>query len=167
MTSRLDHVNLVVRDLPAMVAFYRDALGMRVAKEVRIRGAWIDAVTGLRDTEAEVVYLDPGGEADADAGARIELIRFLSPAGGARFGDALGKPDTLGLRHLALRVQDIERWAERLRAAGVSLLSPVQRVPGSQATYAGDLRKWIVYFHDPEGNLLELCEYRPAGGDAC
>jgi hypothetical protein len=40
----------------------------------------------------------------------------------------------------------------------------VQSVPDSQVTYAGGVRKRLVYFRDPEGNLLELCEYRSASG---
>ena len=32
--------------------------------------------------------------------------------------------------------------------------------PDTQVTYAGGIRKRLVYFHDPEENLLELCEYR-------
>jgi catechol 2,3-dioxygenase-like lactoylglutathione lyase family enzyme len=36
-------------------------------------------------------------------------------------------------------------------------------VPSSQVTYANNVRKRLVYFRDPEGNLLELCEYRSVG----
>jgi hypothetical protein len=48
----------------------------------------------------------------------------------------------------------------KLRAAGVEFFSGVQTVPDSQVTYAGGVRKRLVYFRDPEGNILELCEYR-------
>jgi hypothetical protein len=27
-------------------------------------------------------------------------------------------------------------------------------------TYSGGVRKRLVYFRDPEDNILELCEYR-------
>jgi hypothetical protein len=45
----------------------------------------------------------------------------------------------------------------------VRFFSQIQLVPDSQVTYAGGLRKRLVYFQDPEGNLLELCEYRSCG----
>ena len=32
-------------------------------------------------------------------------------------------------------------------------------VPGAQASYEGGARKRIVYLHDPEANLLEVCSY--------
>ena len=79
MLERIDHVNLVVADMPRMVAFYKDVLGMRLAKQAVISGPWIEAVTGLSPVEAEVAFLE------ASSGPRIELIRYrpgrLSPRG--------------------------------------------------------------------------------------
>ena len=42
----------------------------------------------------------------------------------------------------------------------MEFLSDVQRVPAEQVTYAAGVSKHLVYFRDPEGNLLELCEYK-------
>jgi len=149
---QVDHVNIVVADLPAMTAFYRDALGLKVTKEVTIQGQWIDAVVGLPQVIADVVYLD------FTTGPRLELIRYRSPQG--QRPPHLEQGHTQGLRHIAFQVDDIDASAARLSAAGVRFVSAVQRVPDSQVTYAGGIRKRLVYFHDPEGNLLELCEYR-------
>ncbi len=156
MLESIDHVNLVVNDLAAMTAFYRDTLGMRVTKEVRITGPWIEAIVGLKNVDADVVYLElPGG------GPRIELIRYRTPAG--IDPPSLDQPHSRGLRHLAFKVDRIDPLVAALRAAGVRFLSDVQQVPDSQVTYAGGVRKRLVYFHDPEQNLLELCEYRASG----
>ena len=152
MLSSIDHVNLVVTDLARMLAFYRDVLGMTVTKQVTISGDWIGKTVGLNDVRAEVVYLE------LPSGPRIELIRYLSPDALKVTGVDL--PNAIGLRHLAFRVDDIEAAAERLQRAGVELFSDVQTVPDSQVTYAGGVRKRLVYFRDPEGNILELCEYR-------
>jgi catechol 2,3-dioxygenase-like lactoylglutathione lyase family enzyme len=99
----------------------------------------------------DVIYLDP------PAGPRVELIRYRSPAAARPSG--LGQSNTPGLRHLAFRVRGIEQIVAKLRDAGVKFFSHVQRVPTEQVSY-GDVRKHIVYLHDPEGNLLELCEYK-------
>lgn len=152
MLEQIDHVNLVVRDLPAMIDFYRGVLGLAVTKEVTITGAWIDEVVGLSGVLADVVYLDP------PQGPRIELIRYRTPAGPCP--DGLGQSNTIGLRHFAFRVHDIEQMMDRLKTAGVSVLSGIQTVPDSQVQYAGGIRKRLIYFRDPEGNLLELCEYK-------
>jgi catechol 2,3-dioxygenase-like lactoylglutathione lyase family enzyme len=151
MIERIDHVNLVVGDMPRMVAFYRDVLGMRLTKQAVISGPWIDAVTGLSPVEAEVVFLE------APSGPGIELIRYRRPAGS--FPDDLGRPNTRGLRHIAIRVADLDGLVATIEAAGFKMLSAVQQVPNAQVDYA-DQRKRLVYCHDPEGNLLELCAFR-------
>ena len=152
MLSSIDHVNLVVLDLPRMLAFYRDVLGLVVTKQVTIGGDWIGRTVGLQDVRAEVVYLDlPGGP-------RIELIRYVSPEAVRVAG--VERPNAVGLRHLAFRVDDVDAAVARLRGAGVEFFSDVQTVPDSQVSYAGGVRKRLVYFRDPEGNILELCQYR-------
>ena len=153
MLEQIDHVNLVVRDLDRMVEFYRHVLGLRETKRVTISGPWIAAVVGLNDAHADVVYLD------LPAGPRIELIRYNRPTAAVE-PQGLGTSNTPGLRHLAFKVTDIDAAVERLKQAGVRLFSDVQQVPDTQVTYAGGIRKRLVYFHDPEGNLLELCEYK-------
>jgi catechol 2,3-dioxygenase-like lactoylglutathione lyase family enzyme len=151
MIERIDHVNLVVDDLEAMIAFYRDVLGLRLAKQATIRGGWIDVVTGLEQVTADVAFLEfPDGPG-------IELLQYQNPAGSRP--PALGEPNTRGFRHIAFRVGDIDRMTATIREAGVPPVSQVQRVPTAQVDYA-DVQKRLVYFRDPEGNLLELCEYR-------
>jgi catechol 2,3-dioxygenase-like lactoylglutathione lyase family enzyme len=149
---QIDHVNLVVEDLEKMIAFYRDALGLSLTRRVTISGQWIGAVVGLGDVNAEVVYLD------FPQGPRIELIRYNAPITGRPAG--VDKPNAPGLRHMAFKVDDIDALVARLQQAGVRFFSDVQSVPQSQVTYAGGVRKRLVYFQDPEGNLLELCEYK-------
>jgi catechol 2,3-dioxygenase-like lactoylglutathione lyase family enzyme len=152
MLESIDHVNLVVADLEKMADFYTRALGLKISKRVTISGSWIDRTVGLSGVNADVIYLD------LPAGPRIELLRYNSPAG--EHPPGLGKSNTHGLRHLAFKVDDIDAMVARLKAADVEFFSDVQLVPDSQVTYAGGLRKRLVYFHDPEGNLLELCEYK-------
>jgi len=155
MITQLDHVNIVVADMPVMTAFYRDLLGLVVTKQVTITGEWVEQTVGLKDVIGHVVYLEP---ANTEGGTRLELIHYESPAGVRP--EALGQSNTQGLRHLAFKVDDIDTLTDRLRSQGVHVFSAVQTVPDAQVTYAGGMRKRLVYFHDPEGNLLELCEYK-------
>ena len=150
MIERIDHVNLVVNDMPRMIGFYQDALGLQLTKRATISGAWIGAVTGLAQVEAEVAFLEP------PAGPAIELICYRTPPGVRPEGQ--GVANNQGFRHLAFRVEDIDRLVVKMEAAGVRFLSPVQHVPATQVDYA-DVRKRIVYCRDPEGNLLELCAF--------
>ena len=152
MIEAIDHVNLVVDDLPMMTQFYAQVLGFAVSKRVTISGPWVEKVAAMFGVEAKVVYLDP------PQGPRVELIQYLSPP--ADRPTALDKPNVPGIRHIAFRVSDIDQVAGDLEAAGARLISPVGQVPDSQVTYSGGIRKRLVYFLDPEDNLLELCEYR-------
>ena len=155
--ERVDHVNVVVDDLAAMTAFYRDVLGMTVTKQATISGDWIAAVTGYDRVEADVVYL----AADPDAGSAtgVELIRYRAPDG--ERPDGLGAPNTKGIRHIAFRMHDLDAAVSALRAAGADVLSAAQDVSAQQVDYAAQ-RKRIVYARDPEGNLLEFCDFQTA-----
>ena len=155
MLESIDHVNIVVNDLPGMIDFYVRVLGLRETMRVTISGAWIDQTVGLRDVTAECVYL---GLPD---GPRVELLKYVNPPADRPGG--LGTSNTPGLRHMAFRVGDIDAAVARLRDARINFFSGIQNVPTSQVTYAGGVRKRLIYFQDPEGNLLELCEYRPPG----
>ena len=153
MLERIDHVNLVVDDLSAMTAFYRDVLGLRLGRQISIGGDWIESVTGLENAAADVVYLE------ADSGPGVELIRYRTPEGTrpAR----LEQPNTKGIRHVAFRVTDLDGLIASLKAARLTPLSEVQQVPTVQVDFAG-AQKRIVYCLDPEGNLLEFCSFSGA-----
>lgn len=147
----IDHINLVVDNLEAMTSFYETLLGFVVSKRVTIGGGWIDQTVGLNGVKADVVYLDP------QTGPRIELIHYHAPATPPHH---VQPPNAHGIRHIALRVDDIDAIFDRLTSAGVEFFSPVQDVPQTQVTYSNGVRKRLVYFRDPEGNVLELCAYK-------
>lgn len=151
MISSVDHINIVTRDLGASTRFYTELLGLAVTREAYLEGEWIDAVVGLEGAKAQVVYVQPAG-----GGPRIELIRYMAPAG-AELPEC-GIANTLGLRHIAFRVDDIDAEYERLVAAGVEFLSPPTGVPERVVTHDAG-RKRLCYFRDPDGVILELAEY--------
>lgn len=155
MLKAIDHINIVVRDMSPMLTFYTDCLGMYVTKDVVISGKWIDQVVGLKDVKARVIYLEVN---HTTPGTRIELIQYQNPQ--SVIPELLDQPHALGIRHMAFSVQDIDIIVERLTMRGITFHGNVMQVPSSQVQYAGDVRKRLVYFNDPEGNILELCEYR-------
>jgi catechol 2,3-dioxygenase-like lactoylglutathione lyase family enzyme len=151
MLESIDHVCLVVSNLDRMADFYSTLLEMKITKRVTISGDWIDRTVALEGVVADVIYLEP------PAGPRVELIRYQNPA--VTRPPHLGDSNLPGLRHMAFRVRDIESLVSRLKSRGIEFFSNVQRVPTEQVSYGGDVQKRLVYFHDPEGNLLEFCEY--------
>jgi catechol 2,3-dioxygenase-like lactoylglutathione lyase family enzyme len=152
MIRGIDHLNIVVTDMERSVRFYTEVLGGKKTAEVQLEGEWIGRIVGLAGVKARAVFVEfPGG------GPRIELLRYETPAGEARPENA--RANTLGLRHLAFRVDDIGAMTARLRAAGVTLFSEPVRVPAGVVSFAAG-EKTLVYFLDPDGVILELAEYK-------
>ena len=152
MIRAIDHINLVVADLARSVKFYTEVLGFTKTHDVFMEGEWIEAIVGLRGVKGLVAFVElPGG------GPRIELLQYVAPAGVVLPENS--RANTHGLRHIALRVDDIVGMCAKLRAAGVTLFSNPVRVPAGVVKFAsGD--KTLVYFLDPDGVILELAEYR-------
>ena len=152
MISAIDHINLVVSDLDRSVKFYTELLGFRQTNSAHLEGDWIESIVGIKGVVADVVFIvAPAGE------PRIELLCYQTPKGEAIPANSLA--NTIGLRHIALRVDDIQASAKKLKNAGVRLLSEPVVVPTSDVTHAAG-HKMLCYFHDPDGILLEITEYR-------
>ena len=127
----VDHIGIAVRSLEAALEFYTKHLQMEVA--------------GIETVEAEKVRLAmlPLGE------SRIELLEATaedSPI--ARFLAKRGE----GLHHIALRVENLAAVVERMKAAGLRLISAE---PGRGA---GGQRYVFVHPERAGGVLLELIE---------
>lgn len=151
MITNVDHINIVVTDLERSVKFYSEVLGLKEVRRAHLEGDWIEAIVGLKGVVADVVYVvAPGGE------PRLELLQYRSPEGESI--PAASHPNTVGLRHIAFRVSDIQSAAAKLEQHGVPILSKPVAVPGNVISHAaGD--KQLCYFHDPDGVLLELAQY--------
>jgi catechol 2,3-dioxygenase-like lactoylglutathione lyase family enzyme len=108
---------------------------------------------GLKGVVADVIYLEMA------SGPRIELIKYQSPVSAWPPGQS--DPSTGGIRHFAFVVPDIDQAYAEFGKRGVdTFIGPPQCVSNQQVSYTGGVRKHLVYFRDPEGNLLEFCEYR-------
>lgn len=152
MVRAIDHLNIVVTDLARSVRFYTEVLGFRLVKEARLEGAWIDRIVGLAGVRGRVAYImAPAGE------PRIELLCYDAPPGTDPADNR--RANTVGLRHIALRVDDIAATAAKLQADGVAFFSDPVKVPAGAVRHDQG-EKTLVYFLDPDGVILELAEYR-------
>lgn len=138
---RIDHVGIIVNDLPAATAFFVD-LGFEVLGEVELEGEFVERITGLEGAKSAIVMLGiPGG------GTNIELARFYQPVD--EYGPQRPLANTLGIRHITLVVDDIDAIVAKLHEHGAEAFSPVQQ-------YA-DIYK-TCYIRGPEGIILELAQ---------
>lgn len=145
---RVDHVNIVVADMERSLAFYCGLLGMQVTFACDLTGEWIETVAGLPGVSAHCVFCCP-----PSGGTRFELLHYQTPPGLALPENTLA--NTLGLRHFALEVDDLDSLYARLLAAGAPFVSGPVTVPFSVA----GVRKRLCYLRDPDGVLVEIAEY--------
>jgi catechol 2,3-dioxygenase-like lactoylglutathione lyase family enzyme len=137
----MDHVGIVVDDLAAATAFFI-ALGLELQGEVAVEGSWVDRMVGLEGVQAEIAMVET-----PDGHGRLELTKFHAPAG--RGGDRHAPANTLGIRHIAFAVDDIDSVVASLRAGGVELVGEVERYKDSYR---------LCYIRGPEGIIVELAE---------
>jgi catechol 2,3-dioxygenase-like lactoylglutathione lyase family enzyme len=126
-----DHVALTVADLPVSLDFYQRVLGLPLLGELHFGDA-----RGFR-----IAYLQMGNSV-------LELFAYDVPTL-PRYESADIK--TLGLKHLALLVDDVDAVAGRLAAAGASITAPPGDVRGVRN----------CFFADPDGNVLEIIDGTP------
>ena len=71
--QRMDNVGIVVEELPAMIAFFRE-LGLELEGRATTEGEWAGRVTGLPGQRVEIAMMRT-----PDGHSRLELSRFLTP----------------------------------------------------------------------------------------
>jgi catechol 2,3-dioxygenase-like lactoylglutathione lyase family enzyme len=138
----MDNVGIVVEDLPATIAFFRE-LGLELEGQGMIEGEWAGRVTGLGDQRVEIAMMRT-----PDGHSRLELSRFLAPAVVA---DHRGAPvNALGYLRVMFAVDDLDETLERLRKHGAELVS-------SDVVQYEDAYR-LCYIRGPEGLLIGLAE---------
>ena len=139
--QRMDNVGIVVEDLPAAIAFFRE-LGLELEGQATIEGDWSGRVTGLRDQRVEIAMMRT-----PDGHGRIELSRFLAPPVVADHRRA--PVNALGYLRVMFAVDDLDGTLARLRKHGAQLVDEVVR-------YEDAYR--LCYIRGPEGLLIGLAE---------
>jgi methylmalonyl-CoA epimerase len=133
MRAVLDHIGIAVRDLPAALAFYRDALGLEVEVSEAVASQRVRA------------HFLPVGESS------LELLEATaSDSAIAKYIEKRGP----GLHHITLRVDDISAALKQLKAHGVRLIDEQPR-PGAEAALVA-----FIHPSSAHGVLVELKESR-------
>jgi methylmalonyl-CoA/ethylmalonyl-CoA epimerase len=129
--KRISHLAVVVDDIEAALAFWRDALGIEVQR-----------LQEVPEQQATVAFL-PLGASD------IELVKPTTEDSGiARFLRKRGP----GMHHICLEVEDLDALLGRLKGMGVRLINP-EPVAG-----AGGERIAFIHPESAYGVLVELSQ---------
>jgi catechol 2,3-dioxygenase-like lactoylglutathione lyase family enzyme len=139
--QRMDNVGIVVDDLPAAIAFFRE-LGLELEGRATIEGDWSGRVTGLRGQRVEIAMMRT-----PDGHSRLELSRFLTPPVVADHRNA--PVNALGYLRVMFAVDDLDDTLARLRKHGAQLVDEVVRYE--------DVSR-LCYIRGPEGLLIGLAE---------
>jgi catechol 2,3-dioxygenase-like lactoylglutathione lyase family enzyme len=137
----MDNVGIVVDDLPATIAFFRE-LGLELEGRATIEGEWAGRVTGLQDQRVEIAMMRT-----PDGHGRLELSRFLAPPVVADHRRAA--VNALGYLRVMFAVEDVDDTVSRLRLRGAELV-------GEVVQYQDAYR--LCYIRGPEGILLGLAQ---------
>jgi len=142
MTVQMNNVGIVVDDLPATIAFFRE-LGLELEGEAMVEGEWAGRITGLGDQRVEVAMMRT-----PDGHSRLELSRFLDPPIVADHRNA--PVNALGYLRVMFKVDDIDDTLARLQKHGAQLVST--EVVQYEDTYR------LCYIRGPGGLLLGLAQ---------
>jgi len=140
--KRLDHVSVVVEDLPAAVAFFT-ALGMTLEGKAPVEGPWVDRVNGVQGVRVDIVMMRT-----PDGHGRLELTKFRNPKL-VEIEPAIAPPNTPGLRSVMFTVESVDDTVARLRANGGELI-------GEVVQYEDKYK--LCYMRGPAGIIVALAE---------
>ena len=102
----------------------------------------MERIIGLTDVRETVVMLGtPDGQVN------LELVKFHTPLDEKGIQQPLA--NTLGIRHIAFVVEDIEAVVAKLKKKGAELFGEIQ-------TYENAYK--LCYVRGPEGIILEFAE---------
>jgi len=142
--TSISHIGICVRDMEKSLAFYRDALGMKVLgdrptdpteggrphnyKHRRQTRRWVSLSYGEGSSPTLTLTSHPGERPD---GRPILL-------------------DQVGITHFSFAVRDAKALAEELVARGVELAGPLEAFTNPR----GEIRS--IYVRDPDGILVQF-----------
>lgn len=137
----LRHAGIAVSDMERSLHFYRDLLGLKVVKDFREEGEYIDKISALRGVKLWMVKLV------ADEGGMVELLKYESHPGKPRHDPKL---TDIGGTHIAFTVADIEKEYKKLTSAGIKFNSRPVISPDGYAK--------VAFCKDPDGYYIELVQ---------
>lgn len=139
------HTGFTVSNLERSLAFYRDLLGMHLVHQQETDAPYVGTVTGFPGARLRTAHL----KVTPEDSHTLELLQYVSHPGEPT-DRATNRP---GNGHLAIRVDNLQEWYERLKAHGVEFRSEPTAVTAGMNVGAR-----AVYMRDPDGFTIELVQ---------
>lgn len=142
MAIGIRHTGLVVNDLAASIAFYRDILGLKEVMTDVESGEFIDNIVALDGVELKYCKLV------CRDGGMLELIQYLSHPYPA--SDGPSPSNKIGCSHVCYTVENLDLLHQKLTEQGFNCNCKPQIFPNGKVKG--------LYCHDPDGIIVELIE---------
>lgn len=142
------HTNIVAMDWKRLAQFYIEAFNCKpVYPERDLAGEWIDRVTGINNVRIKGIHLRLPGY---DDGPTLEIFQY-DP------GDFRDKPgiNSRGFGHIAFHADSVEDLLQKVIELGGDQLGEV-----IIKEYEGIGVLTVVYARDPEGNFVEIQNWK-------
>lgn len=124
---RFDHVSILTKDLEESVKFYTQVLKFPIVRTIEAK-------------DLKIVFVDAGN-------ATLELFGLV----GNQAKSTEEKWENVGIKHIALEVDDLEKVCNELKSKGVKFESePTVAIGGPK----------IAFFKDPNGVTIELIQWK-------
>ena len=142
---RYAHTNIISKNWKKLTQFYIDVFDCSIKPpERKLSGQWLDDATGLTNAKLEGAHLLLPGH--GENGPTLEIFTYAEMVD----GDPI-TANRVGFAHIAFEVDDVDATFDKALENGASKLGKItqKEVPG-----VGQLK--MVYFRDPEGNIVEI-----------
>jgi len=146
---RFAHTNIIARNWEKLAQFYIDVFDCDpVYPERNMSGEWIDRLTGIKNVHIEGIHLRLPGY---NGGPTLEIFEYKPNY------SIQDKPliNRIGFAHIAFHVDDVDEKLDILLAHGGSKYGQL-----IEKEMAGLGILTVVYAQDPEGNIVEIQNWR-------
>ncbi len=135
---------VVVSNMERSLRFYRDQLGLKVARDAVREGPSYDAITGIKNVRVRVVFVAPAG-----GGHMIELVEYLRPRSRKRSW----KMSDVGATRICFEVASVARSLNTLKKRGA------KKIRGPILLERDGLKiAKLLHMNDPDGVEVEMIQ---------
>ena len=152
MVITMDHVAVMVKDIEKSLHFYRDLLGLEVVSPEEHNDGPISVMVNMPKVHMREYRLRPKGgvhghNRNKGPGFTFDIIQWINPESPEDRYPLHHVPSA----HFCFGVENVPATYDRLKAEGVEFVSP-------PVSFSGEGEWHVLFFYDPDGNLLELNE---------
>ena len=149
MAIKYTHTNIISKDWKKLVKFYQEVLECMPAPPERdLAGTWLDEGTGVKNAHLMGMHLRLPGL--GENGPTLEIYQY---------SNNVEKPqsvaNTEGIGHLAFHVDDVKEIHDKILSYGGNELGKI-----TEKEIEGVGMLTFVYMTDPEGNIIELQNWK-------